>query len=312
MAIVSLPLGGSVPKELRGGAITIGNFDGVHLGHQALLAEVVRQAKTLSGPAVAVTFVPHPLQLLKPATFEPELTTPRQRAELLQKHGADHVVVLETTPVLLQLRAAEFFEHIIRERLAARAIVEGCNFGFGKNREGSAATLQSLGKATGIDVILVPAVEVQGRAVSSSRVRHEVLVGNVNLAAILLGRPFRLVGTVTPGQKRGKTLGFPTANLDNIATLVPGNGVYAVRAFLGNQAWPGAAHVGPNPTFGENARKIEVHLIGFAGDLYGESLEVDFLEKLRDTRPFAGAQELKAQLAMDVARARAVCNGENV
>lgn len=304
MSIVTLPLDGAVAAECRGGAITIGNFDGVHRGHQALLAETVQLAKQLKGPAVAVTFSPHPLQVLRPATFEPELTTLQQRAELLSHHGADHVVILQTTPDLLQLAADEFFARIIQERLGARAVVEGFNFCFGKNRQGTVATLQSLGAKSGIDVRLVAAVELEGKPVSSSRVRREVLAGKVALARLLTGRHFRLIGTVAPGQKRGRTLGFPTANLANIATLIPGNGVYAVRAFVGTESWPAAANIGPNPTFGDNARKIEVHLIGYTGNLYGQSLTVDFIDKLRDTRPFASAEELKKQLALDIQQAQ--------
>ena len=155
-------------------------------------------------------------------------------------------------------------------------------------------------------VVLVPAMELAsaGGAVSSSRVRDELLAGNVGAAMTLLGRPFRLTGVVQAGQKRGQAIGFPTANLGQIATLVPGNGVYAARAFSGSQSWPAAVNVGPNPTFGEDARKIEAHLIGFAGDLYGQTLAVDFLEKLRDTRPFSGVEELKKQLLIDVERTR--------
>ncbi len=149
--------------------------------------------------------------------------------------------------------------------------------------------------------------EVLGKPASSSRVRAELLAGRLDVVLALLGRPYRLAGSVVAGQRRGQTLGFPTANLDRMRTLVPGNGVYAVRAMHAGKTWPAAANVGPNPTFGEDARKIEVHLIGFAGDLYGQELTVDFIEKLRDTRPFGSVQELVAQVRADVERARLAC-----
>jgi riboflavin kinase/FMN adenylyltransferase len=300
------PLDAAAPDACRGGVLTLGNFDGVHRGHQALVAEAARQARTLGRPAVAVTFDPHPLLLLRPAAFQPLLTTIEYRADLLHVAGADHVLILETTPALLQLSARAFFERLIQDALAARALVEGYNFAFGKGREGTPEVLQSLCAEAGLPLTLVPPQEVLGKPVSSSRVRAEILAGRLDIVFALLGRPHRLAGTVVAGQRRGQKLGFPTANLDQVATLIPGNGVYAVRATHQGRAWPGAANVGPNPTFGEDARKIEVHLIGFTGDLYGQEVTVDFVEKIRDTRPFATVQELVAQVRADIERAKAI------
>jgi riboflavin kinase/FMN adenylyltransferase len=297
-------LDAAVPDVCRHGAVTIGNFDGVHLGHQTLVAEAARQSRMRSGPCVAVTFDPHPQQLLRPAAFQPILTTLEHRAELLGNCGADHVIVMEITTAFLQLSAREFFERLIHAGLAARAVVEGFNFGFGRAREGTTDVLRGLCQSAGIDVTLLPAREWAGKPVSTSRVRAELTAGNVAAARALLGRPYRLSGTVGTGQKRGQKLGFPTANLERVATLIPGDGVYAVRAGHRHQSWPAAANVGPNPTFGEHARKIEVHLIGFNGDLYNETLSVDFLERIRDTRAFAGPAELAAQLCRDVEQAR--------
>lgn len=296
----------AVPEVCRGGILTLGNFDGVHLGHQALLAETARQARALAAPAVAVTFDPHPQQLLRPDAFQPTLTTLEHRAELLHAHGAEHVVVFRLTPAFLQLGAREFFERIIRDGLGARGIVEGFNFGFGRGREGTAQTLEAWGQQARITVTLFKALELDGKPVSTSRVRNELLAGNVSLAQKLLDRPYRLVGTVGAGQKRGQGLGFPTANLDKLATLIPGNGVYAVKALHEGRAWAGAANIGPNPTFGETARKVEVHLIGFQGNLYDKQLTVDFVARIRDTRPFSGPAELIAQLKLDVERARRI------
>ncbi len=304
MAVRTLDWQQTPPEDGRGGAVTIGNFDGVHRGHAALLAETRRRARDVGGPAVALTFDPHPLQLLRPERFLPVLTTTADRARLLGEIGADHVIVLRTTPELLRLTPEDFFEQVVRQRLSARALVEGENFGFGRNRSGNVETLAALCAGAGLTLSVVPPLRLDGTVVSSSRVRAALERGTVAEAARLLGRPYRLHGQVGTGQQRGRTLGFPTANLDPLYTFAPGDGVYAVRAHHEGRSWAGAANVGPNPTFGEQARKVEVHLIGFDGDLYGADLAVDFLARLRDTRPFAGPDELKAQLQRDVEQAR--------
>jgi riboflavin kinase / FMN adenylyltransferase len=184
--------------------------------------------------------------------------------------------------------------------LAARALVEGINFGFGRNREGTIETLATLCREARIALTIVPHVLVAGQPVSSSRVRRALERGEVCEAANLLNRPYHVCGTVGSGRKRGRTLGFPTANLQRVESLLPADGVYAVRVRRDNESWPGAANVGPNPTFAEEARKVEVHLIGFDGDLLGQTLMVEFLERLRDTRPFPSVTELVAQLHRDV------------
>jgi riboflavin kinase/FMN adenylyltransferase len=284
--------------------VAIGNFDGVHRGHAALIAETRQQATAAGVPAVALTFDPHPLQLLRPAQFQPVLTALPDRTELLRAKGADVVLVLRTTPALLHLTATEFFDQVIRDRLRARALVEGVNFGFGRDRGGNVETLGQLCLQAGIGFTVVAPVLHEGRPVSSSRVRDALLRGDVREATVLLGRPYRLRGRVGTGQKRGRQLGFPTANLEQIGNLTPGDGVYAVRVSWEGNAWPGAANLGPNPTFQEGTRKVEVHLIGFQGELVGRELAVDFVERLRDTRAFAGPQELVEQLRRDVEQAR--------
>jgi riboflavin kinase/FMN adenylyltransferase len=297
------------PEHCRGGAVALGNFDGVHRGHVALLAELRRQAEAAGGPAVAVTFDPPPLQLLRPPAYQALLTRPPQRAALLHAHGADSVLVLRTTPELLQVSADEFFRHFVVDRLAARAMVEGVNFAFGRNREGNVETLQRLCGQSGVCLAVVPPLEWNRAMVSSSRVRAALRQGNVREAAELLGRPYRLSGKVGTGRSRGRTLGFPTANLDEVQTLVPGEGVYAVRVHHDGAAWPGAANVGPNPTFGEHQHKVEVHVIGFHGDLLGSELAVEFIERLRDTRTFPGPEKLAEQLRHDVELARQLVTG---
>jgi riboflavin kinase/FMN adenylyltransferase len=291
------------PEAARGGALTIGNFDGVHRGHAAILTELRQRAQSVGGPAVALSFDPHPLKLLRPEVFQPVLTAPQDRAELLTVHGADHVLLLQTNFDMLALAANDFYQQVIRERLDAHVLVEGADFRFGQGREGSIDLLRDLGRSDGMEVAIVPAVTLGGRPVSSSRVRDALVRGAVREAGVLLDRPYRIRGTVVTGQKRGRTIGFPTANLDEIPTLIPGDGVYAVRVLTKDRTWRGAANIGPNPTFGENARKIEVHLIGFTGELVGESLAADFLERLRDTRPFPSVHALVEQLRLDIDQA---------
>jgi riboflavin kinase/FMN adenylyltransferase len=294
----------AAPGVCRDGTVAVGNFDGVHLGHASLIAAARTQAAELGGPAVAVTFDPHPRDVLRPDLAGPLLTTTADRCRLLHDAGADHVFILRTTPELLHLTANEFFNQVLRDRLAAHRLVEGVNFGFGRDRQGNINTLAELCRPAHIPLTVVPPVVIDGAEASSSRVRTSLLRGDVEEAATVLGRPYRLHGITAVGQRRGRTLGFPTANLDPLQNLAPGDGVYAVRVCAGKEMWPGAANIGPNPTFGENARKVEVHLIGFQGDLYGQPLAVDFIRRLRDTRPFKGADDLVRQLRQDVAQAR--------
>jgi riboflavin kinase/FMN adenylyltransferase len=307
MGTQELSLGETPATACRRGALTIGNFDGVHRGHLALLDSLAKKAQELGGPAVALTFDPHPLQLLRPEQFQPVLTTVSDRAEIMAARGADQVVILRTTPELLQLTARDFFQKVIREQLEARCLVEGENFCFGRNREGTVQSLTQLMQEAGLaPPTIVPAVRFQGTPVSSSRVRSALLNSHVREAATLLDRPYRIRGRVGTGQRRGQKLGFPTANLEQVTTLIPGDGVYAVRAVLDGKVWGGAANVGPNPTFGEGARKVEVHVLDFAGDLYGQVLAVDFVDHLRNVQSFAGVDQLVEQLRADVERARRI------
>jgi riboflavin kinase/FMN adenylyltransferase len=278
----------------------------VHRGHQALVVAARRLAETASGPVVAVTFDPPPHQVLHPGSERPPLTTLPQRAELLHACGADHVVVLRTSPALLALSPEAFFEDVLARQLGARAVVEGYNFRFGRGRAGTNDTLRTLCHASGLGFEEVPPFALDGEPVSSSRVRTALVSGDVERAAYLLNRRYEIAGTVITGARRGHTIGFPTANLGDVPTVLPGNGVYAVRATVDGRTWPAAANVGPNPTFGEDARKIEVHLIDFAGDVYGKPMSVEFVARLRDTRPFNGVSELVAQLKRDIEHASRV------
>jgi riboflavin kinase/FMN adenylyltransferase len=310
MATVTSDWREALPDGCRGGAVTVGNFDGAHRGHAALFDELRRQARAAAGPAVAVTFDPHPLTLLRPGQPLSLLTTLRDRTVLLHELGAEEVVVLRTSPELLALSATGFFEQVLRGRFEARAVVEGGNFRFGHNREGTVEALARMCEEAGIACVVVPPLLRGGREVSSSRVRAALLGGDVAVVADLLGRPYRLHGVVGEGRRRGRTLGFPTANLVHLETLAPGDGVYAGRARVADGAvWPAAVNVGANPTFAEDERKVEAHLLGFSGDLYGQPLALDFVARLRDTRPFAGPDDLIEQLRRDAELARSASEG---
>jgi riboflavin kinase/FMN adenylyltransferase len=264
------------------------------------MATLQAHAHAVGGPAVAVTLEPHPRALLQPDLVVPPLTTLADRVDWLHQMGADHVVILHTTAELLGLSASGFFTHVIQENLAPRVIVEGHNFGFGHGREGNVTTLEQMCAPAGIQLVVVGPVVIDGVEVSSSRIRAALLDGDIATATHLLGRPYRLHGTVIVGQQRGRSLGFPTANLGQIENLLPADGVYAVRALVDGKAWAGAASLGPNPSFGENARKVETHLLDFQGDLYGQPLVLDFIQRLRDVRTFASLAELLVQIRQDV------------
>jgi riboflavin kinase/FMN adenylyltransferase len=303
---------GDIPAAVRGSIVSVGNFDGVHLGHAHLIHRASELATETGCGVTLVTFDPHPLQILAPERFQPQLTTLEERIDLLLSNGASAVVVIRTGRDLLNLTPEEFFRRILIEQLAAKGIVEGFNFRFGHDRAGSVDTMRELCAARKIPFRLVEPFKLDDVVVSSSRVRDALIAGDVRAAARWLNRPYAIRGTVIEGAKRGRTIGFPTANLGDVQTILPGEGVYAVRVRTGepnranDRVITGAANIGPNPTFAENARKFEIHLIDFTGDLYGGSLRVEFIERLRGTRKFKSVDELIAQMRLDVERAKTI------
>jgi riboflavin kinase/FMN adenylyltransferase len=293
------------PEELRGGAVTIGNFDGVHQGHARIVERLLRQAREAGGPAIVFTFAPHPIQLLRPDLAPPPLTWTERKAELLAELGVDAMIAYPTDQALLRLSPEQFFDRIVRQRLAARTLVEGPNFQFGHQRAGNVETLGELCERHQVQLEIVEPILLDGDYVSSSRIRNLIRDGRVREGAEFLTRPYRLRGLVTHGARRGSRIGFPTANLEGIDTLVPAPGVYAGRALAAQGRWAAAINIGPNPTFGEGTWKFEAHLIDFQGSLYGEVVEVDILSRLRDIQPFNSVEHLQAQLRRDVEAARA-------
>lgn len=295
----------NIPSELRSGAVTIGNFDGVHLGHARIVSRVIEKARDLGKAALVFTFDPHPVRLLRPNEAPPPLTWTDRKADLLAALGIDAVIAYPTDEALLGLAAEDFFNRIVRESLDARAMVEGPNFYFGRKRAGTIDVLKQLTAGAGISLDVVEPLLVGDAYVSSSRIRKLLAEGHVTQARELLTEPYRIRGLVVHGAGRGAKLGFGTANLDAIDTLLPGIGVYAGRGFVRGRRLAAAINIGPNPTFGESARKVEIHLLDWDGSpLYGEVLEVDFLTRLRDIQRFDGVGALLAQLKIDVGEAR--------
>lgn len=282
--------------------MTIGNFDGVHLGHRALLAA----ARTLAGDGkvCACTFNPSPRDVLAPPDKRQPLLQPiDERIEALLRCGADQVIVEPFDRAMAALEAADFCIEILQRRLGAVGVVVGWDFRFGHGRAGDAGVIR---RVLGLPVVQVEGVEVEGAVVSSSRIRRCLADGDVALAARLLGRPHDVAGVVEHGDQRGRTLGFPTANVGVTGGLVPAHGVYAVRALVGGVVRPGVANIGTRPTFAGTGVRVEVYLFDFDGDLYGAPIRVDFIERVREERPFPGLEALVAQIRADADAARAI------
>ncbi len=291
-------------QALRGCAVCLGNFDGVHLGHRALFDRAAS-----FGAVVAVTFDPHPGRVLQPELAPRLIVEPARKLELLAEANVAACVIQPFTRDYARTTPAQF-EAVLFDALGAHTAVVGFDFTYGARRAGTVATLELAAAARGARVVVVPAVTLEGVVVSSSRIREYVLEGRVEAAARLLGRPFDLDGVVVRGAGRGRTIGFPTANVDTRNELRPGPGVYAIRATLldGGAVFGGAANLGVKPTFGGTDVTIEVHLFDFAGDLYGQRLRVSFLERLRAEQRFSSVEALTQQIARDVVAARAVVN----
>jgi riboflavin kinase/FMN adenylyltransferase len=293
-----------------GGVLTIGNFDGLHLGHEALVRAVVERARELGTVCGVYSFDPHPRRVLRPDVALPRLMTWDQLALGLEQRHVDFLVREPFTLEFSRQTAQEFLDQVIAARLRPREIFVGRDFHFGRGASGSGETLTRIGPTLGIRVTVIPQVRVIDEDVSSTRVRSLLEMGRVADAARCLGRPYAVWGKVVEGDQRGRTLGFPTANLDLENELLPANGVYAstVRTFAAGRpaerAWPSVTNVGTRPTFEPGRVLAEAHLLDFEGDLYGQRLELAFHERIREERRFSGPEELAAQIGRDRERAR--------
>ena len=295
-----------LPERFRGGVVSIGNFDGVHWGHARIVEGLVAMARRQGVRAVILTFDPHPARILRPQQAPTPLSWTEHKAQLLHELGADAVVAYPTDAALLELTAAGFFARIVLDQLRAQGMVEGQNFFFGHARGGNIEVLGQFCRQAGIPLEVVEPARIDGQVVSSSRVRTLISAGAVAEAALLLTRPHRIRGSVVHGQGRGNKLGFPTANISAIDTLLPGEGIYAGQAWIAGQSYATAMSLGGNPTFDESEPKVEAFLLDYQGDLYGRPIEIDFLARLRDIKRFDSAGQLVEQMALDVQETRRI------
>lgn len=302
----------TLEKPLDRAVLTVGNFDGLHVGHQRIVQTVTGRARALDGQAAVYTFEPHPRKVLQPGRAPRLLTTLEQKLELLEAAGVDVTIVEPFDREFARLPAERFVREILYERIDPLEVYVGYDFRYGRDREGSMRTLTELGPHLGFSVTIVPEVKLGSRDVNSTRIRELLEQGNVREAALLLGRPYTMRGRVVVGDRRGRTLGFPTMNLDPDNEVLPRSGVYAghVRFLDAGEPAAGArfaavTNVGRRPTFGASERVLtEAHLLDFSGDAYGRSIEVTFEHQLRDERRFPDVESLRAQIAADAELAR--------
>jgi riboflavin kinase/FMN adenylyltransferase len=288
---------------------TIGNFDGVHLGHQAILASVVGAAKSRSAPSLLITFDPHPLAVVAPSRGPKLLQTRRQKLETLEATGLDGILLLPFDRELASLTGEDFFGAYLASRIKFATVHVGSNFRFGRARGGDIRLLQTIGAELGFSVVAVPPVTIEGETVSSSAIRTAIEVGDVGRARAHLGRPFAIIGEVVHGDGRGRAIGFPTANIAVDNETIPRRGVYITETSVFGSRFPSLTNVGVRPTFGGTTLSVESHLLEVDEDLYGERVEVRFLARLRDEAKFADSAELADQLARDQAAATSYFSG---
>jgi riboflavin kinase/FMN adenylyltransferase len=290
--------------------LTIGVFDGIHLGHKYLISELVAQAKQQDLLSGVVTFRQHPQEVLQPQTRLPFLTDLTGRNNLLKAEGVAVIVPLTFTAESAQLSARQFVD-LLKKYLRMRGLVVGPDFALGRNREGNADTLCTLGKEMGFTVTEVPAVMINSEVVSSTAIRKALADGDMKKVRSLAGRPFSLHGKVVAGAGRGVALGFPTANLDIAPEqAVPADGVYATWAYINGRTYPSMTNIGQNPTFNDRKHAAEVYVVDYQSDLYGHELKIDFMERLRDEKKFDTVANLKKQITEDVERGKAILNSE--
>ena len=292
----------SYPKPV----LALGNFDGVHLGHQNIFRHVVSKAEEIGGTPMAFTFDCHPLKVLAPEKAPLALTTNAQKSGLIGALGIRVGLWIPFTEKFACQKPLAFIRDVLKERIGIHELVVGYDFRFGHCRTGNAALLQQQAAAHDYEVTVIPPVKLGDIVVSSTTIRALLQEGRVEEAARLLGRDYVLSGSVVEGFQRGATLGFPTANVQSDQEIVPREGVYAVSVEWKGQHIPGVANVGHNPTFGNESLSVEVHLLDFEGDLYGVRLDVAFLSRIREERKFGSVDELKAQIASDVKVARRI------
>jgi riboflavin kinase/FMN adenylyltransferase len=293
-----------VPPDARPAAVALGVFDGVHLGHRAILATAVAHAREAGMPSVACTFDPHPMEVLQPERAPLAITTLDERLSLIEGCGLDAAVVLPFTPELAAMEPEAFVKDVLVARLAAREIVVGFNHRFGRGARGDVGMLRRLGEQLGFRTHVAEPLMVGGVAVSSTEIRAALQRGDLDAAARLLGRAYTLQGSIAHGAGRGRTLGFPTANLASPRPVLVAPGVYACTAEVAGRKERAVVNIGVRPTFGEAALAVEAYLLDFSGDLYGQTMTLTFVSRIREERRFPSVEALRMQIQADAEEAR--------
>ena len=296
----------NLTEKFRNPVLTLGNFDGVHLGHQAIFRVVVERAQVIGGTSIAFTFEPHPLKVLAPERSPRLLNTFHGKMQLFEATGIAVVICANFTRAFADQHPEDFARDVLHEKIGVKEVYVGYDYTFGKGREGSIELLRSLGKMHGFEVGVVGAINVDGKAVSSSLIREYLTGGRVDEAARLLGRHYSIEGKVVPGAHRGQTLGFPTANLHTANELLPEYGVYAVQAHVDHHRLDGVASIGVRPTFGGGPVSVEVFLFDFHDDIYDKHVDLSFVKRLRGEQKFPDADALVLQMKKDVEQAQTV------
>jgi len=292
-------------KIARPTVLTLGVFDGLHLGHQLIMKTIVERARATGAVPTVITFDPHPRALLHPESAPPLLQTFDQKIEALGVLGIEQTIVIRFDQNFAQIRAEDFLRAVIADRLHAKEVYLGCGFAFGHGREGNIGLLRTVSQSLGFFADEVPELRLRGRRVSSSRIRELLQQGRVNLARRMLGRPYGVEGRVVRGAERGAKLGFPTANLHPQNRVIPRNGVYVTATLIDGQWRRSVTNIGTRPTFGSaNESSVETFVMNWSGDLYDDVVRVRFLHRLREEKKFSSVDELKFQIERDVARAQ--------
>lgn len=299
----------SLPERIAYPVVALGNFDGVHIGHQMIFRRVAEIARQKKGTALAFTFHPHPLKVLRPDTAPLLLTTFGKKMNLLQQSGIDLVLCARFNHKLAALQPQEFVKKFLVEGLQAKEVVVGFDYAFGRAREGTIPYLKKMGQEFQFKVHVIEQVKIDGQGVSSSHVRQLLEEGRVENAAVFLGRPYSLLSPVVHGYKTGRSIGFPTANLDTSRVQIPATGVYAVKVQLQDQTFDGVANIGYNPTFNREHLSVEVHIFDFEQQIYGRHIKLSFIGRIRGEKNFDSADVLVEQIKHDIETARSILSG---
>ncbi len=294
-------------RTFRNPVLTIGNFDGVHLGHRFIFQRVLEKAGEIDGESIVYTFDPHPVEILAPERKPLLITPPEEKLRLIEEQGIEVTICAPFTEKFASQPPEDFVKKVLYDQIKIRHVFVGHDFTFGKDRRGNIALLKEMGRKWGFHAEMVEAVRLEGTVISSTRIREFVARGEMREAAKLLGRPYALAGKVIHGHGRGsRKLGFPTANLKPSGLLFPKSGIYAVFAIYEGRKYEGVANLGWNPTFQDQKFSIEIHILNFKRDIYGENLRVEFVQRLRDETTFRGPEELIAQIKKDIAQAEKI------